>query len=353
MGTKPRCEPRPTGGLSWYDDEEALDVLVDGLGDQYGSVTDAARDSLAFRGSEAVREFLRAKLDSMQPVRKVYAARVLQLMDPGTYPEVFSNFLKTKADELKDYAATVEAIEGLRDAYLREPVIAAVEALHDERREIRLAATLALAGRGDSEDTKNLLVKASTDKDPHFRMAVAKALWALAVVRKADADRARAGLLFSKKNFRGAEQTLDRVNPEYFGTFEFIRHPPDYTSMLEAGLSVAKSSKLPSGVTFSSSTSYIFFDDAFRPKGNQFDKLACDINAATGEISAALDTLQSVVAYRPSLRKSLADDPHLASLHSIYEFQVLTGMREPITVENIKLPQPNRPSPKASAENSK
>ncbi len=228
-----------------------------------------------------------------------------------------------------------------------------VETLRDERREIRLAATLALANHNDSEDTRNLLVKASADKDPHFRMAVAKTLWALAVVHKADADRAKAGLLFSKRDFRGAEQTLNRVEPKYSSSAFFYERPPDYTSMLEAGLSVAKSSKLPSGVGFSGGTSYILFDAAFRPKGNQFDKLACDINVATGEISAALDALQSVVAYRPSLRKSLAEDPHLASLRNVYEFRVLTGMQQPIRVENIKLPQPNPASPKASAEKSK
>jgi HEAT repeat protein len=335
-------------GLWWYDDEEALNLLVDGLGDQFRWVRSSAVSSLAFWSSPAVKKFLAARLRTLDPVRKVYAARALQLMGPGVYPEVFSSFLKSQADELKDYNATVEAIEGLRDAYLLEPVITVIAALRDERREVRLAATLALAGHSNPQDTKNALIKASADKDPYFRTAVARALWAFAVVQRAKAGRAKAADLFAKNELHGAQLALNRAHHSDFGIGIRFERPPDDTTMLEAGLSVAKSSKVRSGITRSS----IIFDDAFRSEGDEFNRLACEINAATGDTETALNRVTSLAMDGPGARKSLAEDPLLAPLRNIYQFQVLTGMRPPIAVENFKPPQSAPQLPQAALKKS-
>lgn len=64
-----------------------------------------------------------------------------------------------------------------------------------------------------------------------------------------------------------------------------------------------------------------------------------EINTATGEKSAALDNLESLVSVHPDLRSFLAADPDLKALRDIYEFRVLTGLQQPIEVDDLKLPE--------------
>jgi HEAT repeat protein len=143
--------------LRWYDDDAARSALLEALGDRDKSVRQAAVASLAFQPTGSLQKWLEGEPGNLVPVQRVYAARALQLMNGGDYTEIFTRFLKEKADEVKDYPATVQATIGLRDAYLKRPVPESVEALRDPRREIRLAATLAVIERGDSDQSVQLL----------------------------------------------------------------------------------------------------------------------------------------------------------------------------------------------------
>ncbi len=48
------------------------------------------------------------------------------------------------------------------------------------------------------------------------------------------------------------------------------------------------------------------------------------------------------------LRKSIREDPVFEPLRKLYEFQVLTGMQMPISVDNIKLPEVGGSKPRIS-----
>jgi len=330
--------------LRWYDDLEVVSFLVTQLDDQSSSVRQAALNSLVFRGSEHAQQLLKDKLSTLEPVRKVYAAVALQRMRTGIYPDIFRNFLKNKADQSKDYAATVQAIGGLHEAYLRAPVSAAVEALRDERREVRLAATLALAEHEEVEKVRAALANAAVDKDPHFRLAASRAFWALTVVQKAEKHRAEAALALTEGNFRRAEHILSQV---YRGGYSRGGSAGDYRAVLENTLSVSKPMETPSrpNVIVFSGPNYVFQDD-FNPAIAGFNKLESEIRAKKGEASEAIDELQDPLIENPGLQKSFREDPNLESLRNIYEFRVLTGIQEPTTIEHIKLPAVEVPKPK-------
>jgi len=329
--------------LRWYDDADALGFLADGLKDGDRSVRDAAMGSLLFTGSERTRGFLKGKLKALEPVPQVYAARALQRMDPDTYSDVFEDFLKNRADKIKDYAATVQAIEGLHEAYLRQPVTGVVQALFDERREVRLAAILALAEHQDARKAKDLLLLSSSEADPYFRFAAARALWTLRAFEHANSIRARAELPLSQGDLGRARRILSRAyevpNASYFQL--------DYRGVLKSALLVSKPFQTKSMVFVGGPPSYVF-GEAFDSAIGQSSRFEWDILAREGAISFALAEMERLPLKNPSLRKSFQQDPNLASLRNIYEFRVLTGMQEPITVENIKLPQPNPPSPESA-----
>jgi hypothetical protein len=321
-------------GLRWYDDEQALALLEDSLRDRDGSVRSAAQNSLAFMGTQRTKQLLKDKLNTLPPVPQIYAACALQQMDSGIYLEVFRNFLRNQADKSKDYAATVQAIKGLRDAYLREPVSAAVEALHDERREIRLAATLALSEHKDIERAQKLLAEAAANKDPHFRLAASRALWALTVVQKAEIERAKAELALAQGNPRGGQRFLKRV---YNGYDSISGDSTDYRLVLTSTLSVSKPLQVGRGTETIGMAEYVF-QDAFDPAVDAFMKLASDINAKARTAGDALRNLEGPVSESSSLRRSLAEDPNLSSLRNIYKFRVLTGLQQPTEIDNLKLP---------------
>ncbi|HME56864.1 MAG TPA: hypothetical protein VKF63_00890, partial [Terracidiphilus sp.] len=336
-------------GLRWYDDEATLSLLVARLGDQSSTVRDLALHSLTFTGSRRTEHFLEDNLKTLGPVPRVYAALALQRIGSQSYPEIFRDFLENKADQTKDYSATVRAIQGLRNAYLRGPTSVAVDALRDERREVRLAASLALSQQENAQEAKALLAAAAIDKDPHFRLAASRALWAMGVFQRADNDRAKAAAALSRANLRVAERILNRV---YQSVGPWGYNPSDFTSVLKSTLSVPTPRPSQQGIMIGSPTNYTF-EDVFDPAAEAFIELTCDIDAKSGHAFRAVDRLGDIVLENPSLRMSLREDPYLAQLRNIYRFRVMIGMQEPITVENINLPQPNPPSPKAPAANPK
>jgi hypothetical protein len=340
---QPEVHAAACSGLRWYDDGETISLLVADLKNQSSQVRDAALGSLVSMDSERTQHLLKDKLSTLEPVPQVYAALALQRMGAGTYPEVFKDFLKNKTDERKDYAATVQAIKGLRGAYLDGPASAAVEALRDERREVRLAAMLALAGHNDVEKAKALLAGAAMGTDPHFRLAASRASWALVVVRRAESHRTEAALALAKDNLGGAEHALERA---YQRDFFPNSGAHDYRSVLASALSVSKSAQTQRGIRMFASPDYLF-QDVFQQAPATYINLDCDLGAKKGETDEVLRNLENLVSENPGFRKALREDPNLNSLHDIYEFRVLTGMQKPTTIEHINLPAVEVPKPKS------
>ena len=184
-------------GLRWYDDDETLSALLDGLKDRDASVREAALQSFTFEDSEPRGRALRASVSAKDPLLRVYAARSLQLLHLGDYGDTFRRYLQENAEQTKDYQALVKAIVGLRDSYLDQPPSVAVEALRDPRREIRLAASLALTQHSDVAGATLALTRSVSDNDPRFRKSAQRAQWAMGVAQRADQRResAREALL--------------------------------------------------------------------------------------------------------------------------------------------------------------
>lgn len=189
------------------------------------------------------------------------------------------------------------------------------------------------------------------DSDLRFRVAATRALWAVGVLEKARLGKTKAAQLFRKGDLRSAARVVTQFYGTYFGsTFVFPTSRADYSSTLEAGLSVSKPLKVQSGVSTTSSAAVVF-KDAFELDDADLSRLVSEINTATGEKSAALDNLESLVSVHPDLRSFLAADPDLKALRDIYEFRVLTGVQQPIEVDDLKLPEEHtaRPSSDGTA----
>lgn len=320
-------------GLRWYDDDAARSTLLEGLADRDELVREAALESFGFNSTESRTKWLEGELGSLRPAQKVYAARALQLVSKDNHASVFTQFLKERADEAKDYPATVEAMVGLRDAYIMQPTAESVDALGDPNREVRLAATLALIERGDYDQSVELLKEAEKHNDNRFQTAARRALWGISVERRSEALLERAQAELAGGNSRLASQLLDRVyDPENFGGM-------NNDSALEAGLSVSKSSD-----EFAGPYGSYLFESIFDPTHNRFKLLRCELTLKNASVSSAQFDLNSILSDDPALRNSLAQDPNLASLRSVYEFRVLTGLQQPTEIDNLKLPDPSSQS---------
>jgi len=332
-------------GLRWYDDDETLEALALGLHDNDGSVRAAAVESLTSQSSTRVRQWLHQRIQDRDGVTRVYAGQALQTLEAVSYQDVFKNYLEQRAEATNDYGTLVESIIGLRDSYIAQPEAVAVEALRSPRRDVRLAATLALTEHPHTTEAAELLSRAPKDNDPWFHLAALRAQWAINAAHKAATVREEARGALTHDNVQRAWQLLDRVGES--GT--------DYQLALKMAFSAGKPLGGPSGssvIIITGGPGYLF-DAVFSPKSAQFELLRSETRFKRRPPPDAVQRLMYLLSDNPGSRKAARDDPYFASLRGFYEFRVLTGMQEPITVEKIKLPQPNSPSPKASVEKSK
>ena len=122
--------------LRWYDDDEVLGALLDGVKDRNRNRRLEAVRSLAYTNSRRTGTWLRQHLDSLAPEAKVYAGRALQLMQPSEAGEVFLRFVREQSDASTDYSAVVEAVVGLEVFYRSQPAAVVIDALRDGRREV-------------------------------------------------------------------------------------------------------------------------------------------------------------------------------------------------------------------------
>ena len=310
--------------LTWYDDDETLAVLGGGLAERDDTVRTAAQESFAFANSNRSGRWLRQNIGQMSPQAQVYAARALQLMKAGGEAEVFSGYIRVQAERSNDYAALVTAIVGLREYYKTQPVPQVIDALKDERREIRLAATLGLAERPEADKVVEALKQAATEPGSHFQLAVRRAQWAAGVSARMRTLRHAASQALSSGDLRTASNSLRR--------FDF--NMSDETTALLMGLSVRK----PSMNEAAGGDNYVF-STAFWNRADREPLLQPEIDLKRGLIGTALETLTSALTTEPAMRKSLAVDPAFEPLRKHYQFRVITGIELPKLIDDIHFPE--------------
>jgi hypothetical protein len=320
--TSPQQEMRvraaALNALRWYDDDEVLDVLAKALADKDSTVRANAIKSFMFHRSTRARSYLHHLLNSSDPVIRIYTARVLQMIEGGTYTDTFRNYLRKSADLHDDYALLEQAITGLRDAYTKEPAPIVVEALRDPRRDIRLAATLAIADHPDSTGIRGLLVRAANDNDLWFRNACRRAQWALGVARKQASISDAARSAFLQNDTAGAYQLLFRIDPE----------------TLKVGLSFIKSRSATAGFVI---PSYVF-ENAFSRRSENVDSFLNALDLGERSYGLFMLRLQEVITNDPAAWARVREDPRTRPLRQYYAFRVLTGLQAPMVVDNIELP---------------
>jgi hypothetical protein len=132
----------------------------------------------------------------------------------------------------------------------------------------------------------------------------------------------------SAGDFRRAGRVLDGVYLPFFSP------GLNYRTMLQLGLSARESG---TSVMF---PSYLFAN-VFNPTVDRFALLRAEVAIKRGSL---VDVPFAEVSEFPNeVRKSIATDPNFESLRKQYAFRVLSGLQEPISLDNINLPDVRPP----------
>jgi hypothetical protein len=310
--------------LRWYDDDETIDVLVQFFSRSDAAIREAARDSLA-SGSERTRTRLREEIGAMDPISKVYCARALQISGGGEYEEVFEGFLQNQAGKVKDYAALQEATAGLRDSYIMRPAAVALNALSSPFHAVRLAAILALAEGHRNENIGEHLTTLSQKNDPDLQFTSDRARAMIDASERVSVLIGEAQRAVSGGDLVSASGIIEQLSADgsplgaFYSALESHEHVDGY---------MQRSQHLPQRM-----------DD--------LGLLQCRVAVRRGDFKSAMSNLMQSLD-RSWFRKAVREDSAFMPLHQLYAFRVMTGLQEPITVENIEPPQSNESSAEAS-----
>ena len=295
--------------LRWYDDDEVLSVLTEGLADANSWVRSAASASLQVQASERSIPILEAMVESDDPIGRLHAAKVLQRLERTPRTEVFRSFLEQESAGIRDYDALEAGLGSLREAYLLEPAAAPLSALRSTSHEVRLAAVSALCAHADRQGASTGVDSLLQDPDPALRLAALRARWAMGVWDRGQRvlDEARTALA------AGRPGEALRLSHRVGGFFR-----SNVKAALGEGLS------------------RLYNGDRFAPYDPQSKILLAEIELARGDLADALNTVESL-PFRTS--RSLASHPSFEALRDNYMFRVLTGIEQPKLVEDLELPR--------------
>jgi hypothetical protein len=316
--TEPDVRSAAIRGLRWYDDDDTLAVLFKAFEDSDRTVREAALETFTFLPAERTANWIGNKQRGLSRGQQVYATRVLQRSRRSEYADTYRGLL-AKADASIDYPALTQAIIGLRDAWVTEPVAAVIDGLADPKREIRLAATLALVDHPDRATVVPLLRSAETKT--RATAAVRRAEWAVGVALRADQLRDQARSALASGDLARADQVLRLMTGPRSG----------YQAALKYGLSSPRTTAVQQGFIGDTSNWHLF-DEVFASSVNTVALLHAELDIRRGSLSTALRSLTTYAAQHPNARKELREDSRFAPLRSDYEFRLVTGLQQPLTV---------------------
>jgi HEAT repeats len=225
----------------------------------------------------------------------------------------------------------VQAMIGLRDSYLNQPLSVAIEALRDPCYWVRLAAILALTEHQDRSKAREPLQQLAQDEEPRIRISALRTQWAMNVAQRMEPILAAARANLSVGNLRRASKITERIYRE--GDLKYL-------SVLKMGLLANQGIGNPYGfLGMPQAEGFYAFGEAFSPKLNAFELLRYEIDLKLDPTSLLIGPVGSRLLQDSVLRKTIREDPKFEPLHKFYQFRVLTGIELPRVVEDIKLPE--------------
>ena len=243
----------------------------------------------------------------------LYAAAVLQIVGEGDFSQVFEEFLRTRADESKDYHLLARATKSLRDAYLDLPAMRLVAPLRDLRHEIRKAAFMALIEHPDARGATEVLEGLAHEEDSSARREALQILWARGVFAK------------------GRDTLQNEYRAIVSGDVLGARSAWDSRTFRESALTWAFSSWIGD----------------ISPRNWETYPLQYRLRVLYAKADGD-DPERAVWGEMVPIRiaKLVREDPELTPLKTSYKFRVVSGMELPRQVSGLNLPALKEPSEK-------
>jgi hypothetical protein len=304
--------------LASANPSDAIPWLIDGLQEENGDVWAAAKEAMLATPTPVSAQLIEARVDEVEEDVQISLFSVLQSTTGRPFPSEFREYLERVREEPIDIFRAEEALRGLQQAFTWLPFSDAVAALSARSSSVRVAAILGLAQHPDRREVRDALNTLAQSRSETERTTAEIALWAVAFMERQDRLLDQGYEAVSRGEFFEAHAYAYRAHPLGAGS----RVPMTPLKILQINL-----------VHWSLPGLHYFSE--------RQHELSMSLPLVLGQAlpsgQAGIGTLEDLRSYldtHPHRIDDFLDNPLYDHLHDFYAFRVLTGLQEPIWVED-------------------